>query len=75
MRFEIHPYSRWASPAGQRLLGGLPRGSGDAGDAGDDRTYLTSVAVRGVRAVGEPEVRAASRTGGRARGPERRHTR
>ncbi|MFJ3982595.1 TIGR04222 domain-containing membrane protein [Streptomyces fungicidicus] len=55
-RFEVHPYSRWASPAGQRLLGALPRG---AGEAGDDRTYLTSVAVRGIRAVGEPELRAA----------------
>ncbi|KES08465.1 membrane protein [Streptomyces toyocaensis] len=55
-RFEIHPSARWASPAGQRLLGTLPVG---AGDAGDDRTYLTSVAVRGIRAVGEPELRAA----------------
>ncbi|MFH8448734.1 TIGR04222 domain-containing membrane protein [Streptomyces fungicidicus] len=55
-RFEVHPYSRWASPAGQRLLGALPRG---AGEAGDDRSYLTSVAVRGIRAVGEPELRAA----------------
>ncbi|MBT3153701.1 TIGR04222 domain-containing membrane protein [Streptomyces sp. CHD11] len=55
-RFEVHPYSRWASPAGQRLLGALPRG---AGDTGDDRTYLTSVAVLGIRAVGEPELRAA----------------
>ncbi|MFF9219804.1 TIGR04222 domain-containing membrane protein [Streptomyces viridosporus] len=55
-RFEVHPYSRWASPAGQRLLGALRRG---AGGAGDDRTYLTSVAVRGVRAVGEPDLRAA----------------
>ncbi|MFF7852818.1 TIGR04222 domain-containing membrane protein [Streptomyces sp. NPDC007904] len=55
-RFEVHPYSRWASPAGQRLLGALPR---TTGAAADDRTYLTSVAVRGIRAVGEPELRAA----------------
>ncbi|GGV72506.1 membrane protein [Streptomyces griseoloalbus] len=55
-RFEVHPYSRWASPAGQRLLGTLHR---DAGDAADDRRYLTSVAVRGIRAVDEPELRAA----------------
>ncbi|NNN32998.1 TIGR04222 domain-containing membrane protein [Streptomyces sp. S3(2020)] len=54
-RIEVHPYSRWASPAGQRLLGALPRRAG----AGDDRTYLTTVAVRGVRAVGEPDLRAA----------------
>ncbi|MEU0783775.1 TIGR04222 domain-containing membrane protein [Streptomyces sp. NPDC006173] len=55
-RIEVHPYTRWASPAGQRLLGTLARHS-DA--SGDDRTYLTSVAVRGVRAIGEPDVRAA----------------
>jgi uncharacterized protein (TIGR04222 family) len=55
-RFEAHPCTRWASPAGQRLLGTLAR---HAGESADDRTYLTSVAVRGVRAVGEPEVRAA----------------
>ena len=24
-RVEVHPYSRWASPAGQRLLGALTR--------------------------------------------------
>ncbi|MFE9771785.1 TIGR04222 domain-containing membrane protein [Streptomyces sp. NPDC005931] len=55
-RIEVHPYSRWASPAGQRLLGALHRG---AGGTGDDRSYLTSVAVRGVHAVGEPDLRAA----------------
>ncbi|MGQ4415439.1 TIGR04222 domain-containing membrane protein [Streptomyces sp. SAS_269] len=55
-RVEAHPCSRWASPAGQRLLGALPRRP--AGD-GDERSFLTSVAVRGVRAVGEPELRAA----------------
>jgi uncharacterized protein (TIGR04222 family) len=54
-RIEIHPYAQWASPAGQRLLNALARRSG----GGDDRTYLTSVAVRGVRAIGEPELRAA----------------
>ncbi|MES9519685.1 TIGR04222 domain-containing membrane protein [Streptomyces capoamus] len=53
-RFEVHPYSRWASPAGQRLLGAL------AGrPAGDERSFLTTVAVRGIRAIGEPELRAA----------------
>jgi uncharacterized protein (TIGR04222 family) len=54
-RVEAHPYSRWASPAGQRLLGALTRRAGN----GDDRTYLTTVAVRGVRAIGEPDLRAA----------------
>ncbi|MGW3030702.1 TIGR04222 domain-containing membrane protein [Streptomyces sp. NPDC001178] len=54
-RVEAHPYSRWASPAGQRLLGALTRRVSN----GDDRTYLTTVAVRGVRAIGEPDLRAA----------------
>ncbi|MEV1085682.1 TIGR04222 domain-containing membrane protein [Streptomyces sp. NPDC050211] len=54
-RIEVHPYSHWASPAGQRLLGALALHAGSA----DDRTYLTSVAVRGVRAIGEPDLRAA----------------
>src|SRR4051812_28805275 len=54
-RVEAHPYSRWASPAGQRLLGALTRRV----SYGDDRTYLTTVAVRGVRAIGEPDLRAA----------------
>jgi uncharacterized protein (TIGR04222 family) len=66
-RIEVHPYTRWASPAGQRLLGTLAR---RADDAGDDRTYLTSVAVRGVRAIGEPDLRAAFTH--RDRSPERR---
>ncbi|WP_371599772.1 TIGR04222 domain-containing membrane protein [Streptomyces sp. NBC_00564] len=55
-RIEVHPYSRWASPAGQRLLGTLTR---HPDGTGDDRTYLTSVAVRGIRAIGEPDLRAA----------------
>ncbi|MFF6994515.1 TIGR04222 domain-containing membrane protein [Streptomyces sp. NPDC008313] len=66
-RVEVHPYTSWASPAGQRLLGALPHrphgtddANGDAnGGTGDDRTYLTTVAVRGIRAVGEPGLRAA----------------
>ncbi|MFE5394285.1 TIGR04222 domain-containing membrane protein [Streptomyces sp. NPDC056568] len=55
-RMEVHPYSRWASPAGQRLIGSLVR---QADGTADDRTYLTSVAVRGVHAIGEPDLRAA----------------
>ncbi|MEU5768194.1 TIGR04222 domain-containing membrane protein [Streptomyces asoensis] len=55
-RVEAHPYSRWASPAGQRLLAALAR---RADAAADDRTCLTSVAVRGIRAVREPDLRAA----------------
>ncbi|WP_309031146.1 TIGR04222 domain-containing membrane protein [Streptomyces alfalfae] len=48
-RVEVHPYTRWASPAGQALLWTLA--------AGDDR--LTAVAVRGVSAVDDPGLRAA----------------
>ncbi|WP_121749772.1 TIGR04222 domain-containing membrane protein [Streptomyces sp. E2N166] len=55
-RMEVHPYSHWASPAGQRLVGALVR---HADGSADDRTYLTSVAVRGVHAIGEPDLRAA----------------
>ncbi|MFF3492507.1 TIGR04222 domain-containing membrane protein [Streptomyces sp. NPDC002795] len=48
-RVEIHPYTRWASPTGQRLLAGRPLGAGS----------LLAVAVRGVRAVDDPQLRAA----------------
>ncbi|MER5182730.1 TIGR04222 domain-containing membrane protein [Streptomyces sp. NPDC002896] len=54
-RFEVHPYTRWASPAGQRLLGQLT----PLGGAADERAYLTAVAVRGIRAVTDPGLRAA----------------
>ena len=54
-RVEAHPYSRWASPAGQQLLGALTRHV----SYDNDHTYLTTVAVRGVRAIGEPDLRAA----------------
>ncbi|MFF8192866.1 TIGR04222 domain-containing membrane protein [Streptomyces bobili] len=55
-RIEAHPYSRWASPAGQRLLAALTR---HTPAAADDRAYLTSIAVRGVHEAAEPELRAA----------------
>jgi len=48
-RVEIPPHTRWASPAGLRLLRPLAQ----------DRTYLTSVAVHGIRALDEPDLRAA----------------
>ncbi|MEU2236340.1 TIGR04222 domain-containing membrane protein [Streptomyces vietnamensis] len=48
---EVYPYTRWASPAGQRLLSGL--------SSADPRTDpLTALATRGP-AVLEPELRAA----------------
>ncbi|MFE9678920.1 TIGR04222 domain-containing membrane protein [Streptomyces sp. NPDC006259] len=55
-RIEAHPYSRWASPAGQHLLAALPLRTTATSD---DRTYLTSIAVRGIRAAPEPDLRAA----------------
>ncbi|MER5733953.1 TIGR04222 domain-containing membrane protein [Streptomyces sp. NPDC002138] len=58
-RFESHPYSAWASPAGQRLLTALDRERGR-------REPLAAVAVRGVRAVRDPGLRAALSCGNRA---------
>lgn len=55
-RFEVHPYPHRASPAGLRLLEALHRA---ADGAGDERARLTAVAVRGVRAAGGPDLRAA----------------
>ncbi|MCX4820003.1 TIGR04222 domain-containing membrane protein [Streptomyces sp. NBC_01142] len=58
-RIEVYPYTRWASPDGQRLLGSLsPRSDGD------ERALLTAVAVQGVGALDDPALRAAL-TGGR----------
>ncbi|MFF0478145.1 TIGR04222 domain-containing membrane protein [Streptomyces sp. NPDC004284] len=50
-RVEVYPYTRWASPAGQRLLSGLS----PADPLADP---LTALATRGP-AVLEPELRAA----------------
>ncbi|MFC9797279.1 TIGR04222 domain-containing membrane protein [Streptomyces sp. NPDC057695] len=48
-RAEVYPYTRWASPAGQRVLAGL--------SAADP---LTALATRGTGVL-EPELRAALR--------------
>ncbi|WP_327113255.1 TIGR04222 domain-containing membrane protein [Streptomyces sp. NBC_01341] len=53
-RVENHPYSPWASPTGQRWLDSLP-----APAQGVDRDLLAAVAVRGVGAVEDPQLRAA----------------
>ncbi|MEU1367953.1 TIGR04222 domain-containing membrane protein [Streptomyces sp. NPDC005803] len=53
-RMEVHPYSSWASPAGQRLLAARTAAAG--GPEGD---VLVAVAVSGVRAVADPALRAA----------------
>lgn len=51
-RVEAHPYARWASPAGQRLLAAAV-----AAERADRELAL--VAVRGTRALDEPAMRAA----------------
>ncbi|MET4642127.1 uncharacterized protein (TIGR04222 family) [Streptomyces atratus] len=58
-RMEIHPYSSWASPTGQRLLDSVAAPAGGA-----DHDVLAAVAVRGVRAVDDPALRAALSIGG-----------
>lgn len=58
-RMEIHPYSSWASPTGQRLLDSVA-----APACGADHDVLAAVAVRGVGAVDDPALRAALSIGG-----------
>lgn len=60
---EVRPYGSWASPAGQRLLEARTASAG--GPEGD---VLVAVAVRGVRAVADPALRAALGGRGGARG-------
>ncbi|OPF76571.1 hypothetical protein VT50_0223395 [Streptomyces antioxidans] len=70
-RVEAHPYSRWASPVGQRLLGRIDvpprrtlaqRSGGDAGGGADDGHLLTALAVHGTSALPDPALRAALKT-------------
>ncbi|MET8011628.1 TIGR04222 domain-containing membrane protein [Streptomyces sp. NPDC005271] len=67
-RVEAHPYSRWASPAGQQLLGRIDvpprravvqRAGGGADDGREDGELLTAVAVHGTAALPDPALRAA----------------
>ncbi|ARZ67192.1 membrane protein [Streptomyces albireticuli] len=71
-RIEIHPYTRWASVAGQELLGrvapGRPVAAADpapaaaasaSGSVPDDAGFLIALAVRGRKALADPELRAA----------------
>lgn len=53
-RVEIHPYTRWASPAGQSLLTRVSR-----------RDPLAAVAIAGVHALDDPALRAALTPGQR----------
>ncbi|MFJ7204501.1 TIGR04222 domain-containing membrane protein [Streptomyces sp. NPDC098789] len=64
-RVESHPYSSWASPAGQKLLTALDRERGRG-------EPLAAMAVRGVRAVGDPGLRAALSRGNRGTLPRQR---
>ncbi|MCZ4101373.1 TIGR04222 domain-containing membrane protein, partial [Streptomyces sp. H39-C1] len=48
-RVEVHPYTRWASPAGQDALRAVPDGPGP----------LSALAVRGPAALLDPAQRAA----------------
>ncbi|WP_277440578.1 TIGR04222 domain-containing membrane protein [Streptomyces sp. SPB162] len=48
-RVEVHPYTRWASPAGQDALRAVPDGPGP----------LVALAVRGPGALRDPAQRAA----------------
>ncbi|MEU6658422.1 TIGR04222 domain-containing membrane protein [Streptomyces sp. NPDC046821] len=58
-RYEAHPYTSWASPAGQRLIGALPKATRtESADAG----LLTAVAMHGVRAVPDAALRSAFST-------------
>ncbi|WP_415949040.1 TIGR04222 domain-containing membrane protein [Streptomyces sp. KLOTTS4A1] len=52
-RFEVHPYTRWASTEGRQLLCTLETDRPD-----DERGFLTAVAVRGRRALRDPSLRA-----------------
>ncbi|WP_445397023.1 TIGR04222 domain-containing membrane protein [Streptomyces sp. LE64] len=67
-RVEGRPYTGWASGPGRRLLCAL-----SARPDGDDRTYLTAVAVAGVAAAGDPGLVTAfahrDRTAHREHGP------
>jgi uncharacterized protein (TIGR04222 family) len=58
-RVEVHPYTRWASPAGRLRLRGLVDGGDGSGPPDGERGFLTDVAVNGVRALDDPALRSA----------------
>jgi uncharacterized protein (TIGR04222 family) len=66
-RVDVHPYTRWAAPAGQRLLHELriprqPRGA-QLGSTEEDseRRLLTAVAMSGADALADARLRMALR--------------
>ncbi|MFE0461498.1 TIGR04222 domain-containing membrane protein [Kitasatospora sp. NPDC058965] len=63
-RVDVHPYTRWAAPAGLQVLREirLPRQQGGEPGAGDaERRLLTAVAIDGTDAVPDARLRAALR--------------
>ncbi|GAB2705051.1 TIGR04222 domain-containing membrane protein [Kitasatospora kifunensis] len=75
-RVDVHPYTRWAAPAGAEVLAELrrPRRSGGSGGDGEvdgaaceggqgeaERRLLTAVAIDGTDAVPDARLRAALR--------------
>ncbi|MFE9426288.1 TIGR04222 domain-containing membrane protein [Kitasatospora sp. NPDC006697] len=59
-RVDVHPYTRWAAPAGQRVLREL-RVPGRRGESDTERRLLTAVAMSGADAVPDARLRAALR--------------
>ncbi|SDL76943.1 TIGR04222 domain-containing membrane protein [Streptomyces wuyuanensis] len=57
-RVEVHPYTRWASPAGRLRLRGLVDGRDGSGPPDGEPGFLTDVAVNGVRALDDPALRS-----------------
>jgi uncharacterized protein (TIGR04222 family) len=65
-RWEVRPFTHWASPAGERLLRDTDTDTDRAGTADSGGgSLLTALARRGVRALPQAELRAAL-GGGRA---------
>lgn len=63
-RVDVHPYTRWASPAGLEVLRAvrLPQQAADAGRSADaEKRLLTAVAMTGPDAVPDARLRAALR--------------
>ncbi len=64
-RVDVHPYTRWATPAGQDVLQAvrLPRqATGQDGPAGAEKRLLTAVAITGTDALPDARLRAALRS-------------
>ncbi|WP_329568418.1 TIGR04222 domain-containing membrane protein [Kitasatospora sp. NBC_01266] len=63
-RVDVHPYTRWAAPAGDEVLRELrrrPRRSSGAGASDAERRLLTAVAIDGADAHPDARLRMALR--------------